>query len=198
MKRSFLFLLSATLMLAACKGKQTYTHTEKNEDGSTTTTSVDVSKMADQSDAMNKKVEELKKLTPLTLDQLKAVLPEEVAGVKRSGFNANSTMGYSVAEAEYRKDDSSEVKVFVYDCSGEAGSGMYVLGYWTQMNFQQESDKGYTKTIDFNGNKAVEQYDKDSNEYKLTYMANDRLLVTVTSRNMGDAKDIAKSLNLKA
>ena len=192
-------LLIASMLVAACNNHKKISHTEKNADGSTTTTTMDVSDLTTSTDAMNKKMEELKKLTPLTLDQLKGLLPEELNGIKRTSFTTNSTMGFAVAEAEYRKDDSTVIKLDIYDCAGEAGAGIYGLNYWTKMNVQSESSDGYTKTIDFMGNRAVETYEKNNNQYTLTYAAIDRLLVVLSGRNTGiDAlKDAAKSLNLK-
>ena len=199
MRLFFASLLAATILVSACNDHKKITHTEKNADGSTTTTSVDVGDLTNNADAMNKKMEELKKLTPLNIDQLKGLLPEELNGIKRSNFSANSTMGFAVAEAEYRKDDSTLIKLDIYDCAGEAGAGIYGLNYWTKMNVQSESSSGYTKTFDFMGNKAVETYEKSNNRYTLTYTANDRLLVVLTGTNTGtDAlKDAAKNLNLK-
>ena len=57
-----------------------------------------------------KKAEELKKLSPYTLDQMKAMLPEEIAGAKRSRFSANSAMGAAYAEGEYPINDSTEIE----------------------------------------------------------------------------------------
>ena len=192
-------LLIASMLVAACNNHKKISHTEKNADGSTTTTTMDASDLTTSTDAMNKKMEELKKLTPLTIDQLKGLLPEELNGIKRTSFTTNSTMGFAVAEAEYRKDDSTVIKLDIYDCAGEAGAGIYGLNYWTKMNVQSESSDGYTKTTDFMGNRAVETYEKNNNQYTLTYAAIDRLLVVLSGRNTGieALKDAAKSLNLK-
>jgi hypothetical protein len=195
-------ILSCTLaavILIACNNDKKVKYTEKNADGTTTTTSVDASSVKDNTDEMNKKIEELKKLPPLTLDQLKALLPDEVNGIKRTNFSANSSMGFSLAEGEYQKDDTTDIKIAIYDCAGESGSSIYSLNYWTKMNIQQESSNGYTKTIDFNGGKAVESFEKNNNESTLTYVANDRLLVVLTGRNVSadDLKSAAKNLNLK-
>ena len=202
MKYFFPAMLSICFLLTACKSDKKTTDSGTTDDGTSTassTASGDASSTAPDQDAMNKKMEELKKLTPLTVDQLKGLLPEELNGIKRTSFNANSTMGFAVAEAEYRKDDSTVIKLDIYDCAGEAGAGIYGLNYWTKMNMQSESSDGYTKTFDFMGNKAVETYEKNSNQYTLTFAANDRLLVVLSGRNTGiDAlKDAAKSLKLK-
>jgi len=170
-----------------------------SEDGKSKV-SVDATSAAAVSDDMQKKMEELKKLTPLTTDQLKALLPEEIMGMKRSNFSANSMMGYASAEATYRNEsDDKQIELNILDCAGEAGSGIYQLSYWTKMSIQSESDNGYTKTVDFDGDKAVETYEKGGDSYELTRFVSDRLLVIVKGRKTGlDAvKETAKGLNLK-
>lgn len=198
MKPVILCLLVAT-MLVACKNKQSKTMTITSDDGKSKV-SVDVNSAAAVGDEMQKKMEELKKLTPLTTDQLKALLPEELMGMKRSSFNANSMMGYASAEATYKNEnDDKNIELNIFDCAGEAGAGIYSLSYWTKMSMQSESDNGYTKTVDFGGNKAVETYEKGGDRYELTYVASDRLLVTVKGEKVGlDAvKQVAQGLNLK-
>lgn len=199
MKKAFFLSLASAFLLLACNNDKKITHTEKHEDGTVTTTSFNVDNIEDQADEMSSRMEKLKTLTPLTLDELKALLPGELSGVPRSNFNANSTMGFAMAESEYQKDDTTEYKISIYDCAGEAGSGIYGLSYWAKMNMQQESSDGYTKTIDFQGDKAVESYKKDDNESSLTYVVGERLLVVLTGRNIGmdQLKGIAKDLKLK-
>lgn len=193
-------LLLTSLLFAACKNDRKITQTIKNENGSTTTTSVDMASLTSNAEDISDKMEKLKKLTPLSLDQLKSLLPEEVNGIKRSSFNANSTMGFSIAEAEYKKDDQTDLKLVVYDCAGEAGAGIFALSYWTKMNMQSESADGYVKTVDFKGTKAVETFERGNNESSLTYVGNDRLLVVITGKNMGQnaVRDVAQKLDLKS
>ena len=179
--------MAAALLAAACNNTKVK-DAHKNEDGSTTTTTYDMGslkKMSEGTDEMTKKTEELKKLKPLDLGQLKALLPETLAGLKRTNYNTSSTMGYAVAEGEYQKDDTTNLKVMINDCAGEAGAGMYTLTYWGAMNFQQESEKEYTKTIDFKGAKAIENFKKEQKESSLTYVANERLLVVLNGRKHG-------------
>jgi len=199
MKPVILCLLIVTGSLVACKNNKSNTMTVTSKDGKSKV-SVDVNSAAAVSDDMQKKIEELKKLTPLTTDQLKTMLPEQLMGMKRSSFNANSMMGFASAEATYKNEtDDKEIELNILDCAGEAGAGVYSLSYWTKMSMQSESDNGYTKTVDFNGGKAVETYEKGSDRYELTYVASDRLLVTVKGENTGlDAvKQTAQGLNLK-
>jgi len=196
MKKFFTLLLSA-IAIASCNndpGK----FTVKSDDGKSTAT-VDLSNAEKNAEQMQNKAEELKKLAPLTVDQLKALMPEELAGIKRTTHNASTAMGIAVGEAEYRKEDNSLIRLAVYDCAGETGAAYYSATYWMKMNMQSESDNGYTKTVDFMNGKAVETYDKSSNKYTLVYLGNDRVLVSLEGENISlDAlKDAAKSLDLK-
>jgi len=199
MKSTITSLAIMGFFLAACNNNKPKPITITSGDGKNKV-SVDVNSVAAASNDMQTKMDELKKLTPLTTDQLKAMLPEEIGGMKRSSFNANTAMGFAVAEASY-KDSSTgkQINLSIFDCAGEAGAGIYSLSYWTRMNMQSETDNGYQKTIDFNGQKAVESYEKGSDTYELTYVASDRLLVTIKGEKTGlDAvKQVAQSLNLK-
>jgi len=178
--RLILFMLLTAMGFIACKSKNETTIT--SEDGSVTAV-LNTGKMESAAKEMQAKMEELKKLEPLSTDQVKSFFPQDLMGIKRSSVNVNSMMGFSVGEAEYRENDSTELKVSVYDVAGEAGSSIYGLQFWGAMNMQSESDDGYTKTVDFNGNKAIEKFDESSKAYELMFMAKDRLMVNVTGVN---------------
>jgi hypothetical protein len=199
MKSTILSVLAVGVFLTACNNNKPKPITITSADGKSKV-SVDATSISAASDEMQKKVEELKKLTPLTPDQLKAMLPDEIMGMKRSSFNANSMMGFASAEASYRDSATDkQVNLSIFDCAGEAGAGVYSLSYWTKMSMQSETDNGYTKTVDFNGQKAVENYDKGNDSYELTYVASDRLLVTIKGEKTGldGVQTAARSLNLK-
>lgn len=198
MKHVFLLFNIAVFLLTACNNNKKPGITVTSEDGKTTTT-VSPTDLAKVSDDFQKKTEELQKLSPYTLDQVKALLPEELAGAKRSKFSANSAMGTAYAEGEYTINDSTEVELKIFDCAGQAGAGIYSMQYLGMMNFQSESDDEYTKTIEFKGGKAVEHLNKRNNRSTLTWLAADRLLVTLEGRNTGIdlLKQAAGSLNLK-
>jgi hypothetical protein len=191
--------VAVAILLFACSNNKKFSHTEKNADGTTTTTTVDMNNLTSNTGDMSKKMEDLKKLKPLTLDELKVLLPEEINGIKRSNFNANATMGFAMVEGGYHKNDSTEMQLVIYDCAGEAGSGIYGLNYWTRMSLQSENDNGYTKTVDFMDGKAVESFEKNDQKTTFTYLANDRLLVMISGKNIDREEVIqtAKDLKLK-
>lgn len=194
MKKLWIYTLAAGLIFTACKPKTTIT----SDDGDSKVT-VDLSKMEQSADEMNKKIEELKKLTPLTIAQIKDMLPEELLGIKRTNFNSTAAMGFATGDAEYKKDDTTTIHLSIWDCAGEAGSGFYAMNYWTKMSMESENENGYTKTVDFMGGKAMEDYKKYNDAYTLTFTSNDRLMVTIAGQHipLSSLQDIAKSLNLK-
>jgi hypothetical protein len=194
MKKLWMFTLAAGLVFTACKPKTTIT----SDDGNSKV-SVDLSEVQNTDDEMNKKIEELKKLQPLTVAQIKEMLPEELLGIKRTNFNSTSAMGFATGDAEYKKDDTTSLRLTIWDCAGEAGSGFYALNYWTKMSMESENENGYTKTVDFMGGKAVEDYKKYNDAYTLTFTSNDRLMITLAGQHipLSTLQDAAKSLNLK-
>jgi hypothetical protein len=148
---------------------------------------------------MQKKIDELKKMPGLTTDQIKAMIPSELNGMKRSSFGAYNYGGYGVGTAEYKGDEGKELRLTITDVAGEAGAGFYSMMYWG-WNMEQEDENGYQKTTTFNGNKAIEKHEKGNDKYTLIYPASDRLLVTLEGEKIGlDAvKSAANSLNLKS
>jgi len=181
MKQFILFCMAVTFILSACNNnKKTVEAT--SEDGKTTV-SADVAKMQQASEEMKKQAEELQKLPPLSLDELKRLLPEQLMGTKRSKFEATSAMGTGLATAEYDLNDTTGVQVSIWDCGGPAGAGYYSTQYLTLFNIQSESDNEYTKTIDFKGQKAIEHCDKSNNHCSLTYFTGKRFMVTLEGRN---------------
>lgn len=190
-------LLSLILIacLAACNNDKKVT--VKSDDGTTTTYEADMETTANELEDMNKKMEELQKLTPLSLDELKALLPESIAGMSRSSFNAHSAMGYAMAQAEYEANDTTRMQLVLYDCAGEAGAGAYSLMYAARINMQSESDDGYYKTVEVDGQRMMEQYEKHDNTYKLTYLANDRIMVMLEGENTGRDAVVKTARDLK-
>jgi hypothetical protein len=200
MKRVFLSLLIISILFAACKGRNDKI-TIKDEKGNKATIDVSsVNEAAKKIEENANEAEKLKKLTPLSIDQVKALIPDELLGMKRSSFSANSAMGVSVGEGTYKGDEDKELKLEIIDCAGETGAAWYNMRFFALWNFQQEDDNGYQKTVDFNGGKAVEKYTKSNDRYELTYFAGDLFIVQLEGEKVGlDAmKQVASNLSLKA
>jgi len=199
MKKLSSLLMASMILIAACNNKKPKdTATFTSEDGKEQVT-VDVKKMQEAAKDMEKVKDELGKLTPLSLDQLKALIPETLMGGKRTDYNVSSAMGAGLARGEYELNDSTGIKLNIYDCAGPGGAGIYSMQYLSMMNFQQESEDEYTKSIDFKGGRAYEHCNKVSNDCTLTFFSGERFLITLEGENVSaDAlKQAAGSLDIK-
>ncbi|MEO6611544.1 MAG: hypothetical protein ABIT05_01920 [Chitinophagaceae bacterium] len=199
MKKIFSSLLVVSLFVLACnsnKSKEGVTVTSK--DGNETVT-INPKELQDAAQNMAKMKEELGKLTPLSQDQLKALVPEQLMGATRTDLDASAAAGATAADAHYKMNDSADVKLTIIDCAGPGGAGIYSLQFLGMYNMQEDNEKEYTKTIDFNGGKAFENCKKTRPECTLTYFSGGRFLVILEGDHVGiDAlKAAAKGLNIK-
>ncbi len=199
MKKIISPLLVVSLFVLACnsnKSKEGVTVTSK--DGKETVT-MDPNKMQDAAQDMARMKEELGKLTPLSQDQLKALVPEQLMGASRSDIDVNAAAGATIANARYKMNDSTDVRLTIIDCAGPGGAGIYSLQFLGMYNMQEDNEEEYTKTIDFNGGKAFESCKKTRPECTLTYFSGGRFLVILEGDHVGiDAlKSTAKGLNIK-
>jgi hypothetical protein len=169
----------------------------KDDDGGTTT--VNMNALQQAADNSEKKTAELAKLKPYTTDEIKAFFPEELMGMKRTEYAANAMMGFASGSAEYKKDDSTRLKLELFDCAGEAGSAFYGLQYLAVMQTEKDSEDEYIKTTDFNGGRAIETVYKKQNRNSFVYFGGDRLMVTLTGENipLSEVKSVASKLALK-
>ena len=184
------------LIMAACNNnKKPGDVTIKGKDGESVI--INTNDVAKNAEEKKNSIEELQKLKPLSLEELKALLPQEIMGAKQSDYNAVNYAGTGQASAKYKIDDSTRIDLDVIDCAGQAGAGIYNMRFL--MNFEQDNDKEYTKTTEMNGNKAIENCKKTRSECTLTYFSGDRFLVVLKADNIGidKLKDVAKGLNVK-
>jgi hypothetical protein len=197
--RKFLFFLPVILLfMAACNNEKANNGNVVKED-STEKVITDQEKMQQATDEMDKKKEELSRLRPLSLDELKALIPVSLLGAERINHEATMAMGAGLATGEYKLSDTTTITLHIYDCAGSGGAGIYNMQYIGRMNMEKESEDEYTRTVDFNGGKAFEHCDKTSTDCTFTYLAGGRYLVTLEGDNVGaDAlKQAARALNIK-
>ncbi|HJW17482.1 MAG TPA: hypothetical protein VJ499_10200 [Flavisolibacter sp.] len=156
----------------------------KTEQISETTNQAKVKSVSTPTDPLVIKMQELGALQPLGLDELAALLPQSLQGIKRSGLSMSNNMGYATAHADYEKNNKTDMRVTLYDCSGTAGLAWFRTSYASRLKNASTNENGYTKTIDLNGAKAIEDYDNKSKVTSITYLSRGRILVNISSRNM--------------
>ena len=175
--KGIFFAVLLSLLFVAC-------NSDKKSADKTETKTATVKSIAAPVDEKEKKIEELKKAPQLTLEQIRVLLPAELDSAKEKNYVASTQFGYGLASAEYPKTKSRSIKVTLYDCAGEQGFVNYFENYWNNLNVQKQTDMEFTRTIDFEGGKAVETYKKDLNLSTLSFVVRGRLVVIMEGKNM--------------
>ncbi len=197
-KMPVLFFLSSLLFLACNNDKPKEAIIITDKEGKEKVT-IDPSHSMDAMQAMQQRKEELAAMTPLTPDELKALVPEELMGGLRTDMDVNSAMGATVANADYIIKDSIKLKLEIVDCAGPGGAGMFGMQYLNMFDINSDDEDEYVKTIEFKGVKAIENCKKKRNRCTLAWLSGNRYLVSLRGDNVGmDAlKDVAKGLDIK-
>ncbi|WP_221390067.1 hypothetical protein [Dyadobacter sp. NIV53] len=181
MKKLLIFplVISSTLMLVSCSGKE---DSEKLEDQkSTVETTDDIAVEANDMKARES-------VGPIDFRKLKELLPEEIAGFKRTEASGEKSgaMGFTIstAESKYKGDGNSSVKVEIFDTGGVAGVATMSLAAWTMADIDKETETGYEKTTKLEGHKAFEKYDAVNKSGELNVLVADRYVVNVNGNNV--------------
>lgn len=133
-------------------------------------------------------MKDLSALTPLTNDELKSWLPEQINGMKRISFKAGqaSMMNISSIEATYANEDKSKkFSISITDGAGEMGSVATMgMRMGLSQDFEEEDENGYRKTITRNGEKSIEEYNSKSNRTSINMMGDKRFYLEAKGINM--------------
>ncbi len=193
MKRIFSILIASLLLLTACNNSSK----EEKIKADSLAKETDRKRVAEE--GKEKVAEELQKLTPLNEEQLKAKFPGTLMDAPVSNLSFSDNMGASVANADYKINDSTSVLLTISDCAGAGGAGLYNLQYGGLLEYNTDNDNEYTKVIDFSGSKAIEFCKKKTVECTFTYFSGERFLVLLEGNNVnaGELKKIASGLKVK-
>lgn len=142
--------------------------------------------------------------TPRTNDEIKAMFPETLAGMKRSSFSVGEAqmMGMNSGQATYTDDDGKSVEVSIMDGAGETGSSMVAMYAITlAMETEQQTESGYTKTTKFNGDRATvaENTYEDWVDSEITTLVSDRYIVSLkgSGLNLNELENVYNEINVK-
>lgn len=145
--------------------------------------------------------ENRKPVDPVDFRELKALLPEELAGMKRTDASGEKSgaMGMTVskAEASYEKDDAN-LNVDVTDIGGLTGFAAMAQYGWSMHEIDRETETGYERTLTLSGHKAHEEYDREGRSGTIQLMIKGRFIVEIRGSNIDGAalQDAAKQLPL--
>lgn len=181
--KKVLLIITAVILFIGCKDNPVAEKIKETKQNVSNTKNA-----IEELDNMQKDIEKLKEITPLTNDELKAWLPDEIDGMKRTSFKAGQTSFMKIAsiEATYANEDKSKrFKIQVIDGAGEMGAsavaGMRML--FTQ-DFEEETETKVKRTAKKNGMKVIEEFYKNRNQCKVQFMQGDRFYINVNGIDM--------------
>ncbi len=137
--------------------------------------------------------------TPIAAQELKALLPETLAGLERRSFEAQSgeAMGIagSSANAIYGSGDK-RVALSVNDMGGIGAMG--ALAAWANITVDRETDGRVEKVYKQGGRTVREEYRKDGSSAEYMVILENGILVEAKGRGLDPAalKQAAEGLNL--
>jgi hypothetical protein len=140
-----------------------------------------------------------KGVEPVSIDQLKPLVPEKFAGMPRTDLKTerSGVTGFMVAKAEatYSEADGKRVELEIVDTGGAAG----LMGLATWMGIQGErEDSNRRESTRKEGNRLVhEEVDKRGGRSKYTVIVAERFVVTAEGRaDINTLKSAVASLDL--
>lgn len=121
---------------------------------------------------------------------LKALLPAELTGLtlaKPPTGERSGVMGMTIAfaVADFQSDDGQYVSVKISDMGGTGSLGA-MMGGWTMMDIDRETDTGYERTTTIKGCKAMETYDSSDKRGEINVMVGQRFMVEVSGNGVSD------------
>ncbi len=180
--KKFVFACMAIATLGACDNPVSKKIKETKEGVSNTMKATkELNKMGDD-------IKELQEITPLTNEEMKTWLPDEINGMKRTGYKAGQTAYIQIAtiEATYSNEDKSKVfKVTVLDGAGEMGASATAgIRMMLSMDMEEEDEYKMKRTVKKGDIKAIEEYRKNNNNTSIQLMHGKRFYIQANSTNM--------------
>ncbi|MGY0559462.1 Yip1 family protein [Luteimonas sp. A277] len=132
-------------------------------------------------------------------DQLRALLPEAIGNMRRTGISASRSgaMGMQISEAsaEYAEEDGSgRISVEIQDMA--AMSGMMAMAGAFGMDQSHETDSGYERTFTRDGQLVNEEWSSGSNRGKYSVVVGNRFRVEASGRvnSIDDLRNVVGQL----
>ena len=120
--------------------------------------------------------------------ELKALLPEDLSGMKRSNAEGEKTsaMGFTIskAEARYEGDNNASVHITITDVGAMAGVAAMATYAWAAGTIDRETESSYEKSVTIDGYKGYEKYDRQSSSGEVQVLVAGRFVVEVDGNNL--------------
>ena len=127
-----------------------------------------------------------KKVDPIDVDRLKALLPETLDGMQRADVkteqNSFGPMSVTMANASYRDAAGHRVRIGVGDMA--AAGGLFALTAMMGAGQSKESDAGYEKMHKVDGRLVIEKLDRRSGAAEYGVVLAERFVINTSSSDV--------------
>ncbi|MXW67767.1 MAG: hypothetical protein F4Z72_12315 [Gemmatimonadales bacterium] len=128
---------------------------------------------------------------PISFREFYDFLPERAGNLRRIS-REGATVGalgfqVSMAEAEYEGRSGAEIEVSIADVGAIPLIGSEGFLEWLDLSVDQESDRGWERTIEYEGYPAMEEFRRtrgDRGRAEFTWFIEDRFVVVLEGRNL--------------
>jgi len=124
-----------------------------------------------------------KKVEPIDVDKLKALLPETLDGMQRADVtteqNSFGPMSVTMANATYRDAAGHRIRIGIGDMA--AAGGLFALTAMMGAGQTKESDAGYEKMHKVDGRLVIEKLDRKSGDAEYGVVLADRFVVNTSA-----------------
>ena len=132
---------------------------------------------------MQKNIEALKKLTPITKETIKNWMPENILDMKRTKYEIGKQMGFAMVSnvhLDYKTEDKSKsIRLKIIDGAGNGATQVSMAALSMEADIDSESETGYKKTETFDDQKIMVEYSnpKYANRSLFKYTIKNRIYV---------------------
>lgn len=136
--------------------------------------------------------------------ELRALLPEQLAGLQRThaGGRKTGAFGVNVAETtgEYGEGNGPRLEVKITDLGAMGPAAAMASFGWMATEVDSESDDGYERTTEYQGRKGLEKYRNIDKSGSTKLMAGNRFLVEISGDNIepSQLRTAAETIDLGA
>lgn len=181
--KKYILPLMAILALLSCKDNPV-----SKKINETTRVVSNTSKAVSEMNKMQDDIKELAQMTPMTNEEMRDWLPEEIDGMKRISYKAGEVgmMGIASIEGNYANEDKTkQFGINLIDGAGESGSALTAsMRMMMSQAFEEEDEYRKRRTTTKNGNKVIEEFQKDGKHTNIQFMQNNRYFIEAKGENM--------------
>jgi hypothetical protein len=141
-----------------------------------------------------------KRVDPIAIDQIKAFVPETLAGLPRTASNAEKTgfAGLMVSKAQATFGDGAGKSITLEISDSGGASGLVGLAGWAGVQEEKEDQYGSERTGKVDGRLTHEKISKTGGTNEFGVVLGDRFMVSATGRGVSlpELKTAVASLDL--